>query len=163
MTPAITALERAAVTHRILTYDHDPASEAYGLEAADALGLDPALVFKTLVVTVEAGERRGGHAVAVVPVNASLNLKALASAAGAKRMSMADPAVAERITGYVRGGISPLGQKKRLPTFIDATAESADAIYVSGGRRGIDVELAPADLVALTHGVFASIATERRR
>ncbi|MGI9613911.1 MAG: Cys-tRNA(Pro) deacylase [Acidimicrobiales bacterium] len=158
MTPAITLLEQAKVTHRVLTYEHDPASEAYGLEAADALGLDPELVFKTLVVSLQAdGAER--HAVAVVPVSANLDLKAFAAAAGVKRAAMADRGDAERITGYVRGGISPLGQKKRLLTFVDGSAETTDVLYVSGGRRGVDIELAPTDLVSLTGGRFASIAT----
>jgi Cys-tRNA(Pro)/Cys-tRNA(Cys) deacylase len=141
-----------------MTYEHDPASSAYGLEAADALGLDPELVYKTLVVVLHAGGDTR-HAVAVVPVSASLDLKALAAATGVKRVSMADRGDAERITGYVRGGISPLGQKRRLPTIVDASAEATDVLYVSGGRRGVDIELAPADLVALTDGRFASIAT----
>jgi len=141
-----------------MTYEHDPASSAYGLEAADALGLDPELVYKTLVVVLHTGGDTR-HAVAVVPVSASLDLKALAAATGVKRVSMADRGDAERITGYVRGGISPLGQKRRLPTIVDASAEATDVLYVSGGRRGVDIELAPADLVALTDGRFASIAT----
>ncbi len=151
-------LERSEIAHRVLAYEHDPSVDAYGLEAADALGLDPALVFKTLVVALDGGDR-SQHAVAVVPVSASLDLKAIAAAAGVKRATMADPADAERITGYVRGGISPLGQRKRLPTFVDSSAEGSDAVYVSGGRRGLDIELAPADLVTLTGGGFASIAT----
>jgi Cys-tRNA(Pro)/Cys-tRNA(Cys) deacylase len=158
VTPAITLLEQARVSHRVLTYEHDSAGDAYGLEAADALGLDPELVFKTLVVVLHA-DGLDRHAVAVVPVSANVDLKALASAAGAKRASMALRADAERISGYVRGGISPLGQKKLLPTFVDDSAEAASVIYVSGGRRGVDLELASTDLVSLTGGRFASIAT----
>ena len=161
MTPAITVLERAAVAHRVLTYEHDAARDAYGLEAADALGLDPDVVFKTLVVALHGSP--ANHAVAIVPVSADLDLKAFAAAAGAKRAVMADRSDAERLTGYVRGGISPLGQKKRLPTFLDTSAERVDAVYVSGGRRGLDVELSPTDLLTLTGGAFASIATSADR
>ena len=153
MTPAIKQLERAKIAFRALTYDHDPAAESFGLEAAELLGLDPALVFKTLIAAVS-----DGHVVAIVPVTTMLDLKALASAAGAKKAAMADVADAERITGYVHGGISPIGQRKRLPTYLDRSAEAHDLIYVSGGRRGLDVELAPADLLTVTGGRLAPIA-----
>jgi Cys-tRNA(Pro)/Cys-tRNA(Cys) deacylase len=138
-------------------YDHDSAAVAaglsYGAEAAAALGVDPACVFKTLLASVD-----GRLTVAVVPVDARLDLKALAAATGGKRAEMADPAAAERATGYVVGGISPLGQRRRLPTVVDSSATSLPTVLVSGGRRGLDVELAPADLLRLTGGVSAPIA-----
>lgn len=152
-TPATVALTRAGVTFTTHEYAHDPAAPSYGLEAAQVLGLPPEQVFKTLLAEVD-----GALAVAVVPVTGSLDLKALARALGAKRAAMADPKVAERTTGYVVGGISPLGQKKRLPTVVDASAQAYDVVYVSGGRRGFDLGLAPADLVDQTGGSYAPIA-----
>ncbi|MBT2386006.1 Cys-tRNA(Pro) deacylase [Streptomyces sp. ISL-11] len=152
-TPAIVALERAGTAFSTHAYEHDPAVASYGEEAARALGLDPAQVFKTLVAEVD-----GALTVAVVPVSGSLDLKALASAVGGKRAAMADPAAAERATGYVRGGISPLGQRKRLPTALDASAGSHATICVSAGRRGLEVELSPTDLASLTEAVVAPIA-----
>jgi Cys-tRNA(Pro)/Cys-tRNA(Cys) deacylase len=145
------------VTHAVLSYEHDPRAHAdglpYGLEAATALGKDPRTVFKTLVALVD-----GALTVAVVPVDARLDLKALAAACGGKRADMADPAAAERATGYVVGGISPLGQRRRLATVVDASALAFDAVLVSAGRRGLDVELSPADLVRLTGAVTAQIS-----
>lgn len=155
MTPAIVALERAGIAHRTLAYDHDPAADHYGTEAAQALGLDPAAVHKTLVV--EVGDRR--HGVALVPVVARLDLKACASALGAKRAAMAERTTAERITGYVVGGISPLGQRRRLPTVVDAEALDHPEVYVSGGRRGLEIAIAPADLVAALDATTATIST----
>jgi Cys-tRNA(Pro)/Cys-tRNA(Cys) deacylase len=155
MTPAVTVLDRAGVPYQLLSYDHDPAAEAYGTEAAEALDLDPDLVFKTLIAATDDGR----HVVGVVPVSGRLDLKALARAAGAKKAAMADGADAERLTGYVVGGISPLGQKKRLAVFVDASAREADVIWVSGGRRGLEIELAPDDLVVTVGGTFAPIAT----
>lgn len=152
-TPATTALRRAEVPFTEHSYRHDPAAVSYGLEAAEALGVDPARVFKTLLVTLD----DGSPAVGMVPVDGSLDLKALAAALGAKRAAMADPAVAERITGYVRGGISPLGQRRRLRTVLDESAFGYHAILVSGGRRGFDVELAPTDLQRVTGAVRATI------
>lgn len=155
-TPATTALTRAGVPHTVHPYEHDAAVSAevgYGLEAAHALGIDPARVYKTLVVEVD-----GALGVAVLPVSAKLDLKAVGAALGGKRAAMADPAAAERTTGYVRGGISPLGQRKRLPTVIDSSAVAHPSILVSGGRRGLDVELAPADLVSLTGATVAPVA-----
>ncbi|MET9412989.1 Cys-tRNA(Pro) deacylase [Streptomyces klenkii] len=152
-TPAIVALEKAGTAFSVHSYDHDPAVASYGTEAAEALGRDPAQVFKTLVADVD-----GTLTVAVVPVSGSLDLKALAAAVGGKRAAMADPAAAERTTGYVRGGISPLGQRRRLPTALDASAHSHATICVSAGRRGLEVELAPGDLAALTGAVVAPIA-----
>ncbi|WP_367136040.1 MULTISPECIES: Cys-tRNA(Pro) deacylase [Streptomyces] len=154
-TPAIVALEKAGTAFSVHSYDHDPAVASYGTEAAEALGRDPAQVFKTLVAEVD-----GALTVAVVPVSGSLDLKALAAAVGGKRAAMADPAAAERTTGYVRGGISPLGQRRRLPTALDASARSHATICVSAGRRGLEVELAPDDLAALTGAVVAPIARD---
>ncbi|WP_116211225.1 Cys-tRNA(Pro) deacylase [Streptomyces olivoreticuli] len=154
-TPAIVALERAGAPFTVHAYEHDPAVAAYGQEAAEALGVDPRQVFKTLVAEVD-----GALTVAVVPVSGSLDLKALAAAVGGKRAAMADPAAAERTTGYVRGGISPLGQRKRLPTALDASARSHPTICVSAGRRGLEIELSPADLAALTDAVVAPIARD---
>lgn len=152
-TPATVALEQAGAPFTVHAYDHDPAAAlGYGEEAAQALGTSPARVFKTLVADVD-----GALTVAVVPVAGSLDLKALATAAGGKRAAMADPADAERTTGYVRGGISPLGQRKRLRTVVDASALDHDTVFVSAGKRGLEVELAPQDLVRLTGAVTAPI------
>jgi Cys-tRNA(Pro)/Cys-tRNA(Cys) deacylase len=152
-TPALGTLARAGVEHRVHTYDHDPAAASFGREAAEALGVEPGRVYKTLVAKV--GD---GLVVALVPVLGSLDLKALAAALGAKRADLADPAVAERATGYVVGAISPLGQKKKLPTVVDASAEAWATVFCSGGRRGLEIEVAPADLVRLTGARVAPIA-----
>jgi Cys-tRNA(Pro)/Cys-tRNA(Cys) deacylase len=146
-------LSRRKVPHRLHTYEHDPRATAYGTEAANLLGVPPDRCLKTLVATVD-----GGLVVAVVPVAGALDLKALAAAAGGKRAAMADPTLAERTTGYVRGGISPLGQRKALPTVVDASAMNHATVYVSAGRRGLEIELAPADLVDLTAATVAPIA-----
>ncbi|MCM2414662.1 Cys-tRNA(Pro) deacylase [Streptomyces sp. RKAG290] len=151
-TPATVALTAAGTVFTVHAYEHDPASASYGEEAAEALGVPPDRVFKTLVADVD-----GRLTVAVVPVAGSLDLKALASAVGGKRATMADPAAAERTTGYVLGGISPLGQRKRLPTVVDASARAHGTICVSAGRRGLEVELSPEDLASLTGAVFAVI------
>ncbi|MEU1474893.1 Cys-tRNA(Pro) deacylase [Streptomyces sp. NPDC001668] len=151
-TPATVALTTAGVPFTVHAYDHDPSHPSYGEEAAEAMGVSPDRVFKTLVADVD-----GALTVAVVPVAGSLDLKALATAVGGKRAAMADPALAERTTGYVRGGISPLGQRKRLPTVLDASASAHDTICVSAGRRGLEVELAPKDLAGLTNAVLAPI------
>lgn len=153
MTPAIDLLKKAKAVHRVHSYQHDPKAPSYGLEAAEKLGLAPAQVFKTLLAATEKGELL----VAVVPVAGSLDLKALALAAGAKKANMADPAAAQRATGYLLGGISPLGQKKRLRTFIDSSARNHSSIYVSAGRRGLEVELAAEVLAQLTQAGFAEI------
>ena len=155
-TPATVALTRAGIAFRALSYEHDPRAAAYGLEAAEKLGLDPDRVFKTLLASVD-----GALAVGIVPVAMQLDLKALAQALGGKRAEMADPALAERKTGYVVGGISPIGQKALLPTVLDESAILAETIFVSGGRRGLDLELAPDDLLAVTGGRYAPIARER--
>lgn len=153
-TPALVALTNGGVAHTVHTYAHDAGTPlGYGLEAAHALGLAPEQVFKTLLADVD-----GTLTVAVVPVTTTLDLKALAQAVGGKRASMAKPADAEKATGYVVGGISPLGQKTALPTVVDESVELFDTVYVSGGRRGMDVGLAPADLIALTRAVVADIA-----
>ncbi|MFC7216687.1 Cys-tRNA(Pro) deacylase [Streptomyces polyrhachis] len=152
-TPATAALARAGVAYTVHAYAHDPAAASYGEEAARALGVDPGQVFKTLVAEVD-----GALTVAVVPVSGSLDLKALAAAVGGKRAAMADPAAAERATGYVRGGISPLGQRRALPTVLDASVRGRETVCVSAGRRGLEVELAPDDLAALTGAVVAPIA-----
>ncbi|KOV94004.1 MULTISPECIES: Cys-tRNA(Pro) deacylase [Streptomyces] len=151
-TPATVALTAAGVEFTVHAYDHDPSHPSYGEEAAEAMGVSPDRVFKTLVADVD-----GSLVVGVVPVAGSLDLKALAAAVGGKRAAMADPALAERTTGYVRGGISPLGQRKKLPTVIDDSAESHATICVSAGRRGLEVELAPGDLAKLTEAVLAPI------
>ncbi|MFG3286448.1 Cys-tRNA(Pro) deacylase [Streptomyces sp. NPDC048111] len=151
-TPATVALTAAGTAFTVHAYEHDPAAASYGEEAAQALGVSAERVFKTLVADVD-----GELTVAVVPVAGSLDLKALASAVGGKRAAMADPAAAERTTGYVRGGISPLGQRKRLRTVLDDSASAHATICVSAGRRGLEVELAPADLAALTGALLAPI------
>ena len=152
-TPATTQLHEAGVAFTVHEYEHDPAVRNFGLEAAVATGADPGRVFKTLVAAID-----GGLAVGIVPVERQLSMKALAAAAGSKRAELADQAMAERITGYVRGGISPFGQKRRLPTSIDATALSWPTIFVSGGRRGLEIEVAPADLVAVLSAVVVDLA-----
>jgi Cys-tRNA(Pro)/Cys-tRNA(Cys) deacylase len=152
-TPATVLLTRAKVPFTLHPYEHDPRSTGYGEEAADALGIDPARIFKTLIASVE-----GKLACAVVPVAARLDLKALAAALGGKRAEMADPAAAARATGYVVGGISPLGQRSRLPVVVDASASGFETVYVSAGRRGLQVELAPADLVRAAGARLAPIA-----
>ncbi|MGW6709276.1 Cys-tRNA(Pro) deacylase [Streptomyces sp. NPDC054956] len=152
-TPAIVALTAAGADFTVHAYDHDPAHPSYGEEAAQALGVSPSQVFKTLLADVD-----GSLVVAVVPVSGSLDLKALASAVGGKRAAMADPALAERTTGYVLGGISPLGQRKRLRTVLDVSASAFPTICVSAGRRGLEVELAAATLTALTTATLAPIA-----
>ncbi|MDQ0826294.1 Cys-tRNA(Pro)/Cys-tRNA(Cys) deacylase [Arthrobacter sp. B2I5] len=153
-TPATAALTAAGVPFVLHPYTHDPSAPSYGAEAAEALGIDPSRVFKTLMVDVE-----GRLAVGIVPVSGSLDLKAMASALGAKRAAMADPAAAQRRTGYVLGGISPIGQRQPSPTVLDSTALGLDTILVSGGRRGLDIELAPADLARLTNAITAPISS----
>jgi Cys-tRNA(Pro)/Cys-tRNA(Cys) deacylase len=151
-TPATVALTAAGTAFTVHSYEHDPAHPSYGEEAAQAMGVSPDRVFKTLVAEVD-----GELTVAVVPVAGSLDLKALAAAVGGKRAAMADPAAAERTTGYVRGGISPLGQRKRLRTVLDDSASAHATICVSAGRRGLEVELAPGDLADLTGAVLAPV------
>ncbi len=153
-TPAITLLTRERVAHTTHAYTVDADTPNYGAAVADALGVDQARVFKTLVTEVD-----GSLTVAVVPVTGDVDLKALATAVGGKRATMADRALAERTTGYVRGGISPLGQRKRLATVVDASAADHETIYVSAGRRGLQVQLSPAELIRLTNAVTARISS----
>lgn len=153
MTPAINQLEEAGVAYTVHEYERGESLRDFGLEAADKLGLDPEQVFKTLLVTVE-----GGHAVAIVPVSGKLSLKSVGRALGAKHVEMCDPDVAERVTGYVRGGISPFGQKKRLATVVDEIATLFERIYVSGGKRGLDIGVAPSDLIRVLDAKVADIA-----
>lgn len=152
-TPATVALTSAGIPFAAHPYEHDPAAPSFGLEAAEALGVEPERVFKTLLADTDLG-----LVVGVVPVTGMLDLKALAAAVGAKRAAMADPAVAERRTGYVVGGISPVGQKTAHPTVVDETAQLFDTMFVSGGKRGFDIELAPGDLLTATGGAYAAIA-----
>jgi Cys-tRNA(Pro)/Cys-tRNA(Cys) deacylase len=152
-TPATVALTALGIPFTPRPYQHDPAATSFGLEAAAALGVDPSRVFKTLLA-----ESDGSLVVAIVPVSGQLDLKALASALGGKRAAMADPAVAERKTGYVVGGISPIGQRTTLPTVLDESAFEHETVLVSGGRRGFDLELAPTDLATAVSAVVAGIA-----
>ncbi len=157
-TPATVLLDRESVPYKVHIYFHAPSAGSYGLEAAELLGVEPGMVFKTLLVaTGEAGA--AALAVGIVPVDRSLDLKSMAAALGLKKVEMADPAAAERRTGYVRGGISPLGQRNPSRTVIDASAMEMGKIYVSGGHRGLEIELAPADLQRLTGALFAPIAS----
>lgn len=156
-TPALTALTRAKIAHTVHSYDHDARTSegiGFGREAAQALGIDEQRVLKTLLAETDGGRL----VVGVVPVDGQLDLKALAAAVGAKKAVMADPGQAERVTGYVVGGISPIGQKKQLLTVIDSSIESHPTVLVSAGKRGVDVELTPADLARVTRAVLAPIA-----
>jgi Cys-tRNA(Pro)/Cys-tRNA(Cys) deacylase len=154
VTPAVAAAERSGVAFELRSYAHDPSADSYGLEAAEALGVPPQRVLKTLVVKTE----KGTLAVGVVPVDRLLDLKALARALGAKRLEMAPAQEAERATGYVVGGISPLGQKKRLPMVVDDSALAFPTVLISAGRRGLDLELAPNNLLKLTQARAAAIS-----
>lgn len=153
MTPALDLLKKVRAEHRVHSYEHDPKAASYGLEAAEKLNLNPAQVFKTLLASSEKGELL----VAVVPVVGTLDLKALAQAAGVKKVDMAAVDSAQRATGYLVGGISPLGQKKRLRTFIDSSARNFPSIHVSAGRRGLEVELSAEVLAQHTQAQFAAI------
>ncbi|THU04099.1 Cys-tRNA(Pro) deacylase [Lampropedia puyangensis] len=154
MTPAILLLKRTRTAHAIHSYEHDSKAPSYGLEAAEKLQLDPERVFKTLLAQTETGELLVG----IVPVSGSLDLKALAHAAHCKKCDMADPQAAQRSTGYLLGGISPLGQKKPLRTFLDESAKAYTSIHVSAGRRGLEIELTAHDLITLCDGTFAPIS-----
>lgn len=153
MTPAINIAKKAGITYKIHPYTHDPASASYGTEASEKLGLSAEQVFKTLVVLIDSKLM----VVAVIPVSSILSMKQIAKAAGGKKAEMANGANVERTSGYILGGVSPLGQKKRLKTFIDASAEAFSTIYVSAGRRGLEIELAPHDLRKFTDGTFATL------
>jgi Cys-tRNA(Pro)/Cys-tRNA(Cys) deacylase len=153
MTPGILAAKKAGVPFTVHEYDHDPSAPSFGMEAAEKLGIPPERVFKTLVVRLDGREL----AVGVIPVDSMLSMKAIAKAAGAKKAEMASQADVERSTGYVLGGVSPLGQKKRLRTFIDVSAEVFETVFVSAGKRGLDMEIAPGDLRAVCGGTFAPL------
>jgi Cys-tRNA(Pro)/Cys-tRNA(Cys) deacylase len=152
-TPATALLTKAKIPFTLHPYDHDPRAEAYGDEAAAALGIEPARIFKTLIALID-----GSLTCAVVPVAGRLDLKALAAAVGGKRGGLAEPAAAARATGYVVGGISPIGQRTRLPVIVDASAQQFDTLFVSAGKRGLQVELAPDDLARAANAQFAPIA-----
>ncbi|MUK48522.1 Cys-tRNA(Pro) deacylase [Aliivibrio fischeri] len=156
MTPATKLLKKAKIEHQVLEYHHDPKAQAYGLEAAEKLGLDQKEVFKTLVVQVDEKEL----VVGIIPVAEQPSMKLIAKAVKGKKAKMTDPAVVQKTTGYVLGGVSPLGQKKRLKTVIDITAESLETIYVSGGKRGLDIGLAPKDLQQVLNAQFLDIKAE---
>jgi len=153
MTPACSALDRAGIVYKVHPYEHDPAAESFGLEAAEALGVDARVVFKTLMAELSTDEL----VVAVVPVTSMLDLKALAHAAAVKKASMADPQAAERSSGYVVGGISPFGQRTARRTFLDDSAMTHETIYVSGGRRGLDLSIRPTDAVDFLSAVVAPL------
>lgn len=155
-TTATIALNRAKIPFTLHEYAHDPRSGAYGLEASEALGVPPERVFKTLVAAVDGG----ALAVGVVPVHRQLDLKALAAAVGGKKAVLAEVAAAERATGYVAGGISPVGQKRRLPVIIDSSALDQSTMFCSAGRRGLQIEIAPADLINATGAKLAPIAAD---
>ena len=155
MTPAVLMMTERSISFRLCEYEHDPANKNFGLEAAEALSLDPAQVFKTLIVLA------GDEAMcAVVPVSRQLSLKSFAAAVGVKRVEMCPPARAERATGYLVGGISPIAQRRQLVTVIDETAQLYDEVFVSGGRRGLDIAISPTDLALVTGGIFSGIASE---
>jgi Cys-tRNA(Pro)/Cys-tRNA(Cys) deacylase len=153
MTPAVNIVHQSGITHALHEYAHDPSRKSYGLEAAQQLGVLEERVFKTLVVKLDATEL----VVAIIPVARTLSMKLMARVAGAKKAVMAAKAEVERSTGYVLGGVSPLGQRKRLRTFIHASAKQHGTVFVSGGRRGLEIELHAADLGRLTDGVFAEL------
>ncbi|HEX2830609.1 MAG TPA: Cys-tRNA(Pro) deacylase [Burkholderiales bacterium] len=153
MTPAVASLTKARIAFQLLEYDYDPDADEIGVHAAKELGRAPGTVFKTLVVALDTGEL----VCAVIPSDARLDLKALASAAGTRRAELADPKKAERTTGYVVGGISPLGQRKALRTYVDASASALDDVVVNGGRRGLQIALRPADLVAVARAEVVAL------
>jgi len=155
MTPAINFAKKHKIEYQVHAYEHDPSAASFGLEAAEKLGLDPARVFKTLVVELDGREL----AVAIIPVIAKLDLKRFAKALGGKKAAMAEQRKVERTTGYVLGGVSPLGQKKPLRTLLDESAREYPTLFVSAGRRGLDIELKPDDLVRLTQGGFSRLCS----
>ncbi|MGA9047223.1 Cys-tRNA(Pro) deacylase [Sulfuricurvum sp.] len=153
MTPAVNVAKKAKIAFNIHSYVHDPSIQSYGLEASEKMGVAPERVFKTLVVMIDAKQM----VVAVIPVSFMLSMKQIAKAAGGKKAEMANGADVERSTGYILGGVSPLGQKKRLKTFIDETAQNFPTVFVSAGRRGLEIELSPNDLRTLSNGVFSPL------
>jgi len=153
MTPATKALDKAKINYTVHEYQHQAGSGAYGLEAAEKLNLDVACVFKTLVAEIDNHKL----VVAIIPVDKKLNMKRLAKAAGSKKAAMASPEKVQRSTGYVLGGVSPLGQKKTLETFIDISAQQLAQMYISGGRRGLDIQLPPQELQTLTHATMVDL------
>tara|TARA_R110002095_G_scaffold189162_5_gene166622 strand:- start:1071 stop:1547 length:477 start_codon:yes stop_codon:yes gene_type:complete len=155
MTPAVNCVKKAKISYQIHSYQHDPGTQSYGSEAADALGVDPSRVFKTLLVSLDGNPKQ--LAVGVVPVSCSLDLKAMGALLGCKKATMADPQEAQRSSGYLLGGISPLGQKKQLPLILDRRARDLTTLYVSGGKRGLEIELSPADLLRLSAGQYGEI------
>lgn len=155
MTPGINSVKKSGIDYTLHQYDHDPAAESYGTEAAEKLGIDERRVFKTLIADI--GQK--SLVVAVIPVSAKLSMKQLAKAVGSKKAAMAAPSDVERSTGYVLGGVSPLGQKKRLQTFLDASASDYPTIFISAGRRGLEIELRPEDLLTLTAAQFFALTT----
>ena len=158
MTPGINVAKKNKISHRVHEYPHDESSESYGLEAAEKMGVPVEKVFKTLVVSLDNGEL----VVGVIPVSSMLSMKLIAKAAGAKKAVMAEKSDVERSTGYVLGGVSPLGQKKRLKTIIDSSARNYATVYVSAGRRGLEIELSPDDLAKITSGEIAEICQQAR-
>ncbi len=153
MTPAINLIKKNGIAYQVHEYSHDPSSESYGLEAAQRMGVSEQRVFKTLIVRLDSNEL----VVAVLPVSSMLSMKLIAKAMGAKKAAMAEKADVERSTGYVLGGVSPLGQKRRLKTVIDSSAEKYPLVYVSAGRRGLEIELGPGDLRSLSNAIFTEI------
>lgn len=153
MTPAVNLARKNKIQYKVHEYSHDASNESYGTEAAEKLGISEQRVFKTLVVSLDSGEL----VVGVIPVSSMLGMKLIAKAAGAKKAAMANGPDVERTTGYVLGGVSPLGQKKRLRTVIDLSARNFPTVYVSAGRRGLEIELGPDDLLKLSNGIFAEI------
>ena len=153
MTPAIKLAQKAKIDYRVHQYQHDASAESYGTEAAEKLGIQQEQVFKTLVVALDSG----ALVVAVIPVSAMLSMKQVAKACGGKKAAMAEQSQVERSTGYVLGGVSPLGQRKRLKTLIDSSAQSHGTIFVSAGKRGLEIEMAPADLASLLSATFAEL------
>lgn len=153
MTPAINIVKKLGISHVVHQYAHDQNHKSYGIEAAEKLGLPPEQIFKTLVIMIDKSQL----IVAVIPVEEQLSMKLLAKAAGAKKAAMADKNDVQKSTGYILGGVSPIGQKKKLLTFIDSTAQDLEHVYVSAGKRGLEIELSPLDLIKVTGGSFAKI------
>jgi Cys-tRNA(Pro)/Cys-tRNA(Cys) deacylase len=158
MTPAVNYASKAKINYQVHSYPHDPGAASYGEEAATALGLEPRRVFKTLLVSLNGNPKQ--LAVGVVPVSGSLDLKAIGNILAVKKVTMADPQEAQRATGYLVGGISPLGQKKRLPLVLDSSAKQFQTLFVSGGKRGLEIELTPDDLLRLTGGQYGAIGRD---